>query len=54
MIDYQKIYRTGVLVPDLSAAMEKYGKAVQVTWRALSSKMGSGCGLMNVAKSTSS
>lgn len=42
MIDYQKIYHTGVLVPDLSAAMEKYGKAVQVTWASVVQQDGFG------------
>lgn len=32
MIDYQRIYHTGIRVPDLDAAMDEMGEAMGVTW----------------------
>jgi lactoylglutathione lyase len=32
MIDYQRIYHTGIRVPDLDAAMAEMGEALGVTW----------------------
>ena len=32
MIDYQRIYHTGIRVPDLDAAMAELGPALGVTW----------------------
>ena len=32
MIDYQRIYHTGIRVPDLRAAMDELGPALGVTW----------------------
>lgn len=34
MIDYQRIYHTGIRVPDLDAAMAELGPALGVTWAA--------------------
>lgn len=32
MFDFQKQFHTGLVVPDLSRAMEEYGKALNLTW----------------------
>jgi catechol 2,3-dioxygenase-like lactoylglutathione lyase family enzyme len=32
MIDYQRLYHTGIRVPDLDAAMAEMGEALGVTW----------------------
>ena len=32
MIDYQRIYHTGVRVPDLNAAMTELGESLNITW----------------------
>jgi lactoylglutathione lyase len=32
MIDYQRLYHTGIRVPDLRAAMDEIGTALGVTW----------------------
>lgn len=32
MIDYQRIFHTGIRVPDLDAAMSELGPALNVTW----------------------
>jgi hypothetical protein len=32
MIDYQRLFHTGFLVPDLRAAMDHYGVAMGLTW----------------------
>jgi hypothetical protein len=32
MIDYQRLYHTGIRVPDLRAAMDELGPALGVTW----------------------
>lgn len=32
MIDYQRIYHTGIRVPDLAAAMDEMGESLGVTW----------------------
>jgi len=32
MIDYQRIYHTGILVPDLDSAMTEMGESLGVTW----------------------
>lgn len=32
MIDYQRLFHTGFLVPDLRAAMQQYGAAMGLTW----------------------
>ena len=32
MIDYQRLYHTGIRVPDLDAAMDEMGEALGVTW----------------------
>lgn len=32
MIDYQRIYHTGIRVPDLDAAMGELGESLNVTW----------------------
>jgi hypothetical protein len=32
MIDYQRVYHTGIRVPDLRAAMDELGPALGVTW----------------------
>lgn len=32
VIDYQRLYHTGIRVPDLRAAMEELGPALGVTW----------------------
>jgi hypothetical protein len=32
VIDYQRIYHTGIRVPDLQAAMDELGPALGVTW----------------------
>ncbi len=34
MIDYQRIYHTGIRVPDLDAAMAELGPALGLTWAA--------------------
>jgi hypothetical protein len=34
MIDYQRLFHTGFIVPDLRAAMDDYGAAMGVTWAA--------------------
>lgn len=34
MIDYQRLYHTGIRVPDLDAAMDEMGEALGVTWAA--------------------
>ena len=35
MIDYQRIFHTGVRVPDLDAALADYGEGLDVTWAAV-------------------
>ncbi len=32
MFDFQKVFHTGLLVPDLSAAMDHYGRTLNLRW----------------------
>lgn len=32
MIDFQRLFHTGLLVPDLRQAMDHYGRALNLTW----------------------
>ena len=40
MIDYQRLFHTGIRVPDLDAAMEEMGETLGVTWASVQDKPG--------------